>query len=172
MAVAALTQASEVLEASWIPPSVKDPERAYRKALGMEAHRQITSGSVSFTGLSGMIGFKPNGDRAVDPESDELVLVNYVFDADDSMDGAPLKEQYSGVFRQGEWALQTEANSTWIPITWPDGGIYPYVSQPPYLSMQTQPIELLLPGFDVLRARTTPGCRLFAAGSETGSGAD
>ena len=125
--MAALVKASEVVAGSWPP----DQEQEYRQALGKEAHRQITSGMVSYLGLSGMIRFKSNGDRAIDLETEELELVNYVLDADGSTGGAPLKEQRSGIFRQGKWVLQTEDNGTWSPIRWPDGGIYPYVSQPP-----------------------------------------
>ena len=111
-----------------IPISSRDNVTvAYRKALALRAHEQITSGMVSFQGLSGMIKFKQNGDLDVNPDTQELRLINYV-NVPNSTDGTPLQKRCAGVFRNREWELPTSADGTCFPITWSDGGVYPYVS--------------------------------------------
>ena len=121
VAVGALVQAAENLAGS-------GQGEVGHKALGLQAHKQITSGMVSLSGLSGKKRFKPSGDLDVDPEKEELMLVNLVYTTNVD-DKAPLKERCAGFYRNGEWLLQTDANGTCSPVVWPGGGVYPYVSQ-------------------------------------------
>jgi len=134
-AVGALVRAEKTLMASGVSAGLRTVGSAGdedRKALSLQAHSEIKSGTFSFSGLSGRVSFRSNGDFGTDPNAD-LAVVNYVLPSSNSTfeisaDGALLQTRTCGYFRDDEWVLYTnDTDGTHWPIHWPDGGVYPQV---------------------------------------------
>jgi hypothetical protein len=92
------------------------------ESLGVSAFRQLTSGAVSFNGISGNVSFDERGERQL---SDMTLNVLNLVTFPNNPDHEPVIVGH--ISFNGDNTSVVKLNDEYPPIQWPDGSVFPSV---------------------------------------------